>query len=69
MKLLTFRAATMHEALARIRRELGPEAALLGARRVRPRWLGVVPGRPMVEVTAGQGVHVPCRWPVQEKNS
>ena len=46
----------------KIRRELGPDAALLGARRVRPRWLGVVPGRPVVEVTAGRGVHVPCRW-------
>jgi flagellar biosynthesis protein FlhF len=52
----------MHEALALVRRELGPDAAVLHARQIRQRWLGVVPGRRQIEVTASQGVNVPSRF-------
>ena len=34
MELRTYRAATMHEALALVRRELGPDAAVLHTREV-----------------------------------
>ncbi len=63
MKLRTFRAATMHEALALVRRELGPNAAVLHTRNVRSRWLGLLPGPRQIEVTASRGVNVPSRLP------
>jgi flagellar biosynthesis protein FlhF len=63
MKLQTFRAATMHEALTLVRRELGPDAAVLHTRSVRSRWLGVLPGPRQIEVTASRGVNVPSRLP------
>ena len=34
MEIKTYRAATMHEALAMVRRELGPDAAVLHTREV-----------------------------------
>ena len=52
----------MHEALALVRRELGPDAAVLHTREVRDRWLGMLPGRRQIEVTASQGVNVPSRF-------
>ncbi|MBN1393457.1 MAG: flagellar biosynthesis protein FlhF [Pirellulales bacterium] len=61
MELRTYRAATMHEALAQVRRDLGPEAAVLHTREVRDRWLGVLPGRRRIEVTASREVNVPSR--------
>ena len=63
MELRTFRAATMHEALAMVRRELGPDAAVLHTREVRNRWLGLLPGPRQIEVTASRGVNVPSRLP------
>ena len=51
----------MHEALAQVRRELGPDAAVLHTRHVRNRWLGVLPGRRQIEVTASREVNVPSR--------
>jgi flagellar biosynthesis protein FlhF len=63
MKLRTFRAATMHEALRLVRRELGPDAAVLHTRQVRGRWLGCLPGPRQIEVTASRGVNVPSRLP------
>ena len=52
----------MHEALALVRRELGPDAALLHTREVRNRrWLGLLPGPRQIEVTASCGVNVPSR--------
>ena len=53
----------MHEALAMVRRELGPDAAVLHTREVRPRWLRWLPGPRQIEVTASCGVHVPSRLP------
>ncbi len=52
----------MHEALALVRRELGPDAAVLHTREVRNRWLGLLPGRRQIEVTASRGVNVPSRF-------
>jgi flagellar biosynthesis protein FlhF len=63
MKLRTFRAATMHEAIMLVRRELGPDAAVLHTREVRGRWLGWLPGPRQIEVTASRGVNVPSRLP------
>jgi len=52
----------MHDALALVRRELGPDAALLHTREVRNRrWLGLLPGLRQIEVTASCGVNVPSR--------
>jgi flagellar biosynthesis protein FlhF len=63
MKLRTFRAATMHEALIMVRRELGPDATVLHTREVRNRWLGCLPGMRQIEVSASRGVRVPSRLP------
>jgi flagellar biosynthesis protein FlhF len=64
MELRTFRASTMHEALELVRRELGPEAAVLHTREVRSgRLFGILPGRSHIEVTASRGVNVPSRLP------
>jgi len=61
MEIRTYRASTIHEALAQVRRELGPDAAVLHTRGVRGRWLGILPGRRQIEVTASREVNVPSR--------
>ena len=61
MELKTYRARSMQEALALVRRELGDEAAVLHTRQLGGgmwNWLG---GRQQVEVTASAGVNVPSR--------
>jgi flagellar biosynthesis protein FlhF len=64
MELRTFRAPTMREALAQVRRELGPEAAILHTREVRARRLfGWLAGPTQIEVTAAVAVNVPSRLP------
>jgi len=64
MDVRTFRASTMHEALAIVRKELGPDAAILRTREVRVRrWFGLLPGRPEIEITASTNVNVPSRLP------
>lgn len=64
IQVRTFRASTMHEALALVRREMGPDAAILRTREVRVRrWFGLLPGRPEIEVVASFGVNVPSRLP------
>ncbi len=64
MEVKTYRAATMHEALMLVRRELGPDAAVLHTREVRRRRLfGLVRGARQIEVTASAGVNVPSRLP------
>jgi flagellar biosynthesis protein FlhF len=63
----TFRAATVQEALAMVRRELGPQAAVLHTREVPGsrlwRW---IPGLRRIEVTASAHVNVPSRLPARE---
>jgi len=62
MELKTYRAATMQEALALVRRDLGPDAAVLHTREVRSgRLLGWFTGAREIEVTASAGVNVPSR--------
>jgi len=60
MELRTYRAATMSEALSLVRRELGPDAAVLHTREVHKRRLfGLFSGKRMIEVTASRDVKVP----------
>jgi len=64
MEIRTYRAATMHEALMLVRRELGPDAAVLHTREVRNnRLFGLIRGPRQIEVTASAGVNVPSRLP------
>ena len=65
MHIHTYRAATIREALDLVRRELGPDAALLQTRTVRNRWLGLWPGPQEIEVTASRAVNVPSRLPAR----
>ncbi len=64
MDIRTYRAATMYDALAMVRRELGPDAAVLHTREVRPGGLfGWLRRARQIEVTASAGVNVPSRLP------
>jgi len=66
MDIRTYQAATMHEALEMVRRDLGPDAAVLHAREVRRRRFGLLPGPRRFEVTASRGINVPSRLPASE---
>ena len=60
MEIRTYRAATMHEALGMVRRDLGPDAAVLHTREVPAgRLWGRLMGSREIEVTASVGVNVP----------
>ncbi|MGO8744586.1 MAG: flagellar biosynthesis protein FlhF [Thermoguttaceae bacterium] len=64
MDIRTYRAATMHEALDMVRRDLGPEAAVLHTREVAKRGLfGWLRAARDIEVTASAVVNVPSRLP------
>ena len=64
MDVRTYRAATMHEALTLVRRDLGPDAAVLHTRETRSRrFFGCLPGRRQIEVTASSEVNVPSKLP------
>src|ERR1700677_4862385 len=65
MQLKTYRARTIHEALALVRRDLGPDAAVLGTREVRGTggMLGWLHGDRLIEVTASSEAIVPSRLP------
>jgi flagellar biosynthesis protein FlhF len=64
MEIKTYRASTMHEAWMLVRRELGPDAAVLHTREVENRrWFGLVRGPRQIEVTASAAVNVPSRLP------
>ena len=66
MEIKTYRARSMHEALTLVRRELGPEAAVLHTREVRSsRLFGLIQGPRQIEVTASVSVNVPSRLPVE----
>ncbi|HPP53469.1 MAG TPA: hypothetical protein PK777_10995, partial [Thermoguttaceae bacterium] len=67
MEIRTYRARTMQEALAMVRRELGPDAAVLHTRQVRAgRLWGWLTGARWIEVTASAEVRVPSRLPREE---
>lgn len=66
MDVRTYRVKDLREALRLIRRELGPEAALLHTRRVRRRGLGGwLTGATELEVVAGMDAEVPYRLPTE----
>jgi flagellar biosynthesis protein FlhF len=66
MEVKTYKAATMSEALALVRRELGPDAAVLHTREVQSKRLfGLISGPRLIEVTASRGVNVPSRLPAR----
>jgi len=68
MEVRTYRATTMHEALALVRRELGPDAAVLHTREVRAgRFFGWFRGPRQIEVTASRQVNVPSRFGPQDR--
>lgn len=70
MELKTYRAATMHEALALVRRDLGPDAAVLHTREVpHNRLLSWLTGARQIEVTASVQVNVPSRLPAEPAES
>src|SRR3954471_8032430 len=55
MKTKTYRAGTMKEALAQVRRDLGGDAVILETREVRRRRLMGLGTRELIEVTASDG--------------
>jgi flagellar biosynthesis protein FlhF len=64
MEIKTYRAPSMQEALAMVRQELGPEAAVLHTREVNgSRLLRWIPGLRKIEVTASRDVNVAPRLP------
>lgn len=64
MELKTYRAPTMHEALAMVRHDLGPDAAVLHTREVQcRRFFGWLNGPREIEITASCSVNVPSRLP------
>jgi flagellar biosynthesis protein FlhF len=70
MDVKTFRAPTMCEALKLVRRELGPDAAVLHTRDVQTRRLfGWLHGPRQIEVTASCEVNVPSRLPARARGS
>ncbi len=64
MDARTYRVPNLREALELIRRELGPDAALINTRRVRRQGLGGwLTGATELEVTAAADVSIPSRLP------
>jgi len=63
MNVQKFRAATMQAALAKVREELGPDAAVLRTREVRTHLWHWLTGQKHVEITASSEVDVPSRLP------
>ncbi len=67
MEIKTYRAASLQEALAMVREDLGPSAAVLHTREIRGhRLLRWIPGVRKVEVAASLDVNVPSRLPRRE---
>ncbi|MBI3463810.1 MAG: flagellar biosynthesis protein FlhF [Planctomycetes bacterium] len=70
MDVRTYRAPNMQAALALVRRELGPEAAVLHTREVGgSRLLRWIPGMRQIEVTASAEVNVPSRLPPRKETN
>ena len=62
MQLKSYRAPTIQEAIELVRRDLGPDAAVLHTREVRRGWLGRLLTRRQIEVTASRDANVPSRF-------
>lgn len=63
MEAKTYRAKSVQDALELVRRDLGPDAAVLHTREVAGSWLRWMTGRRQIEVTASLDVNVPSRLP------
>lgn len=63
MELKTYRAASMQQALQMVRRELGPDAAVLHTREIKPGIFRWFVGRRGFEVVASREVQVASRLP------
>ncbi len=67
MELRTYRASSMQEALALVRQDLGPEAAVVHTRELGAEgWRRFVRGSRRIEVTASREVNVPSRLAPKE---
>lgn len=62
MQVKMYRARSLKEALAKVRHELGPDAAVLETREVTPGWLTSWFTQPQIEVTAARDATVPSRF-------
>lgn len=70
MQIKTFRAKSLHDALAIVRQELGPDASVLHTREVQAKRLfGLLKGPAQIEVTASADVNVPSRLPERTPSS
>src|SRR5205085_2987206 len=69
MDIKTYRARSMHEALQLVRRELGPEAAVLRTREIGAGLLGWLRGGRQIEVLASGKISVPSRLQRQATES
>lgn len=70
MTLKTYRAKTMQEALALVRRDLGPKASVLRTREVRgPGMLRWLSGSRLIEVVASTSISVPSRLPSRRRSA
>ena len=70
MTVRTYRAATMAEALAAVKQELGRNAVIMNTRSFRKGGLlGLIGGRPMWEVTASGNIATPFPKRVQDFTS
>ncbi len=68
MHVKKYRAKTMQEALALVRRDLGPKASVLHTREVRGGWLRWIGGARQIEVVASASVTVPSRLPPRPRS-
>jgi flagellar biosynthesis protein FlhF len=69
MELKTYRAKSMQEALALVRRDLGPRASVLHTREVRGGgWMRLLGGARLIEVVASTSVTVPSRFASRDKS-
>jgi flagellar biosynthesis protein FlhF len=67
MSARTYRAGTMKEALAQVRRDLGGDAVILGTREVRRRRLFGMGTRELIEVTASDGAPARSQVPLRPR--
>lgn len=67
MNVKTYRAKSMQEALQMVRRELGPDAAVLHSREVRAGLLSWLGGGRQIELVASNSVEVPSRLTASDR--
>ena len=62
MEVKSYRANSLHEALQLVRKDMGPDAAVLETRKVAPSWWRGLLGHRVVEVTASSELKVATRF-------